>query len=157
MFRYKYIEDLNLLVVRHYGEYIGAENQTAILDAYASLSPEHRASIRQILTDKSQVTHADLADTDRARIQFFYKSMQELMPTQGAVPAKPSDVTNVIVSPENEVVRSIMEERTRRSSTSTFDAARSKVVNDFEDACNVLGLPEDFSIEEAVALENPLG
>ena len=83
--------------------------------------------------------------------------MQELMPTHGAVPAKPSDVTNVIVSPENEVVRSIMEERTRRSSTSTFDAAIAKVVNDLEEAYNVLGLPEDFSIEEAVALENPLG
>lgn len=65
-----------------------------------------------------------------------------MMPTHGKVPAKASRVTNVIVLPENEVVRLILEERTIRTSTSTFDAATAKVVGDLKEAYNVLGLPE---------------
>ncbi|MDA7772575.1 hypothetical protein N8993_00120 [Pseudomonadales bacterium] len=82
MFKYTLIRNAEIIVVSHYGKYVGAEADEAILSILKTQTLAERRRLKFVIQDFFAVEEMDLHDTDVARRVIFFKNLSELFDTQ---------------------------------------------------------------------------
>ncbi len=82
MFKYTLIRNAEIIVVSHYGKYVGAEADEAILSILKTQTLAERRRLKFVIQDFFAVEEMDLHDTDVARRVIFFKKLSELFDTQ---------------------------------------------------------------------------
>ena len=123
-----------LLLIQHYGEYIGAEGDGAILDVISSFSRDEKDLdyVKFIVFDLSRITKISLNDSDRARIHIFEKNLLKLITQKGGVSATIFREVRIIhILPEDLGCRETYLERVRRGARNsrTLDTSETSVEN----------------------------
>ena len=82
MLKYTLIRNAEIIVVSHYGKYVGAEADEAILSILKTQTLAERRRLKFVIQDFFAVEEMDLHDTDVARRVIFFKKLSELFDTQ---------------------------------------------------------------------------
>ena len=134
-----YISDEDILFVRHYGCYDGAEACAAVLSTLAA-NP-NAARLKAVCFDLIDVTSVTLEDTDRAYASFFLQKLASY--NQGV-----SGMLFVrVLDPVNVVINELIDERDQRLNRHLFNLENVANVHSVPDALKALGLPTDYRIE----------
>ncbi|MFT7472505.1 MAG: hypothetical protein ACI8XU_002403 [Kiritimatiellia bacterium] len=134
-----YISDEEIIFVRHYGTFRGAESLAAILSTFESNPP--KSQIKGAFFDLRDVTSADLSDTDRAYGSFFTDKLSSY--------GQSMNLDNIvsIYDPENVELFATMSERNKRLSGRFMDIDNMQRVYSLPEALKILGLPADYCIK----------
>ena len=134
-----YISDEDILFVRHYGCYDGAEACAAVLSTLAA-NP-NAARLKAVCFDLIDVTSVTLEDTDRAYASFFLQKLASY--NQGV-----SGMLFVrVFDPVNVVINELIDERDQRLNRHLFNLENVANVHSVPDALKALGLPADYRSE----------
>ena len=83
MFKYTLIRNAEILVVSHYGKYVGAEADEAILSILKAQTLAERRRLKFVIQDFFAVEEMGLRDTDVARRSYpSLEKLSELFDTQ---------------------------------------------------------------------------
>ena len=82
MFKYTLIRNAEILVVSHYGKYVGAEADEAILSILKTQTLAERRQLKFVILDFFAVEEMDLRNTDVARRSILFRKLLELFDTQ---------------------------------------------------------------------------
>ncbi len=134
-----YISDDNILFVRHYGTFVGAETLTAILHALESHVPNAR--LKGLYVDFRDVNDVSLDDTDGAFGDYFRRRLASY-----GQDFRSMCIVRVIEA-ESMEVNEAFSERTRRLQRGFPNVKNIQNVNSVADAKKALGLSVDYSIE----------
>lgn len=134
-----YISDDNILFVRHYGTFVGAETLTAILHALGSHVPNAR--LKGLYVDLRDVNDVSLEDTDGAFGDYFRRRLASY-----GQDFRSMCIVRVIEA-ESMEVNEAFSERTRRLQRGFPNVKNLQNVNSVADAKKALGLSVDYSIE----------
>jgi hypothetical protein len=134
-----YVSDEDMLFIRHYGAFKGAETLAAILSTFASNPP--KSQIKAALFDFRDATSADLSDTDRAYGSFFTDQLFSY--------GQSMNLDNIVsvYDPENVELLATMSERNKRLSARFMNIDTMQRVYSLPEALKILGLPADYCIK----------
>jgi hypothetical protein len=82
MFKYTLIRNAEILVVSHYGKYVGAEADEAILSILKTQTLAERRRLKFVILDFFAVKEMGLRNTDVARRSILFRKLLELFDTQ---------------------------------------------------------------------------
>ena len=88
MFKAKLFKEDQLLLIQHYGEFVGAETKDALLYVMSSFSREEKdiEQYKFVVNDLSRITSISLKDSDAARTASFESNLQRLIRVKGGIP-----------------------------------------------------------------------
>jgi len=82
MFKYTLRRNAEIIVVSHYGKYVGAETDEAILSILETQTLAERRQLKFVIQDFFAVEEMGLHNTDVARRRMFFKKLSKLFDTQ---------------------------------------------------------------------------
>jgi hypothetical protein len=134
-----YINEDDIMFIRHYGKFEGAESFNALLATLAS-NPG-AAQLKAVCFDYRAVTEATLEDSDRANDYYLLKKLASYG----------QNVYNFklirVIDAENVVVNDILRERNRRVAKASANFESFDEVLSMSDGLKALALPADYCIE----------
>ena len=134
-----HINEDDIMFIRHYGKFEGAESFNALLATLAS-NPG-AAQLKAVCFDCRAVTEATLEDSDRANDYYLLKKLASYG----------QNVYNFklirVIDAENVVVNNILRERNRRVAKASANFESFDEVLSMSDGLKALALPADYCIE----------
>ena len=134
-----YINEDDIMFIRHYGKFEGAESFNALLATLAS-NPG-AAQLKAVCFDYRAVTEATLEDSDRANDYYLLKKLTSYG----------QNVYNFnlvrVIDAANVVVNDILRERNRRVANASANLESFDEVFSMSDGLKALALPADYCIE----------
>jgi hypothetical protein len=134
-----YISDEDIIFVRHYGTYKGAEGFSAVISILESSTDTPR--IKGVCLDIQAVTDVTLHDTDRANGTFLVSKLAGF----------DQDISSIAIvelyDPENVAINEVFVERDRLLTNLILDLKNVQKVSSLPEALKALGLPVDYCIE----------
>ncbi len=82
MFRYTLLRGPEIIVVSHYGDYVGAEADKAMLSILGSRTLAERHQLKFVIQDFSAVEKMSLHDTDFSRRTRYFDKLKKLFEKQ---------------------------------------------------------------------------
>jgi|TARA_B110000908_G_scaffold96744_1_gene114315 hypothetical protein len=134
-----YFSDEDILFVRHYGDYEGAEGLEAIASALEANPPT--VQINAVCIDFRAVTAVSLDDTDRANVNFYKRRFESYGQRLG------SFLLVRVYEEENVAINKVLRERDERTAGSFLDLDAIVEVYNVPDALKALGLPADYRVK----------
>ena len=133
-----YIGD-DIMFIRHYEKFEGAESFSAVLSTLASNAPN--GQLKGVLFDFRDVTYATLNNSDRAYGEIFVRKLEHYG----------QDISLIrivsVYDPENAALFDMVTDRNQRLSIKMIDLQNFQRVFSHPAALEILGLPADYCIE----------
>jgi hypothetical protein len=133
-----YIDD-DIMFIRHYGKFEGAESLAATLSTLESNAPN--GQLKGVLFDFRDVTYATLDNSDRAYGEFLASELKHYG----------QDISLVrivsVYDPENTALFDMVTDRNQRLSLQRTDLQNFRRIYSHPEALEILGLPADYCIE----------
>ena len=113
MFKYSLLRNAEIIVVCHYGKYVGAEADEAMLSILGKLTLAERRQLKYVIQDFFAVEEMSLHDTDVARRMGFFRKLSKLYQTQNLEETLAS-IGIYQILPERNDILAILNERGRK-------------------------------------------
>ncbi|MFT5335958.1 MAG: hypothetical protein ACI9GB_003882 [Halioglobus sp.] len=129
----------DIMFIRHYGTFKGAESLVALISTLESNAPNDQ--LKGVLFDFRDVTYATLANSDRAYGEIFASELERY----GQDISLPLIVS--VYDPENVALFDIVTDRNQRLSLPVNGSLNFRRIYSHPEALEILGLPAGYCIE----------
>ncbi|MDG2239235.1 MAG: hypothetical protein P8L30_03465 [Longimicrobiales bacterium] len=140
-----YDTEAGIVFLRFEGAVVGAETQTAALEAFSQL--DDPSSVRGLLLDYREVTAMDMVDSDRALFSITMRRLEKMGVDFKELPiGRVSDPTRLDVAAMLDRRFQVLEHTYGHDSEVFRPYAQKTMEFQLEEAFRVLGLPEDYRL-----------
>ena len=145
MYRTIYDPACGCLFMQHFGPFVGAEIQQAILEAFKQVPKDLRSGCCRIFVDLRDVTHATMDDSDRAKLTHTLRALAGLInvPASGSKSLLETIKVVRVMNPDNPCTP-ILNQRLE-AQLHSFSAASA--VDGIIEGFAYLGLPTDYQVQ----------